>query len=59
MLWRGRSPICGEKKSGAHRDMHKENMSSKTLPGKMGVADFCDVLQTVELKEWRFEGQWA
>ena len=57
MLWRGGSPERErekEKERGAHRGLHKENISPKPLTGKTRGADFCEVLQPAVLKDWSF-----
>lgn len=49
-----------ERQSGAHRDVHRENMAPTfPLARKMRGADFHESLQRVGLKDWSFRGQKA
>lgn len=57
----GRGPWLRKqaRQSGAHRDMHKGNTSSKPLAGETRGADFHEFSQLVGLKNWSFRGPQA
>lgn len=44
---------------GAHRRMHKENISPKSLAENMRGVEFHKFLQSVGLKDWSFKSQLA
>ena len=57
MLRRGGSRDHGkerEREKAAHRGLHKENTSLNPLTGEMRGADYHEILEPVELKDWNF-----